>query len=1393
MKSKALEVNLSDTRIDIDIDPDYGVLQEIASGYFGVLKRMNAYLRELSHPLKNWAFIVDETRHFSLHYFYLYKDHEKGHQAFERFINILLCAFDSIKQEKIKQDACGNLMRLMHQVLKEDSTNRVRFARIVNQTFDTIVSLGTPDFYYFVRCYYQPKPVSQLLSLMGPADELDLTPTNLFLEKYYQHTFAYFLEEKNAQEWMDEDKAAQQHHTLMRSILQPVSRDMLAQIHDNLDRALKVHPKNSCALTADLLDIPGYMDLVNRFKIIPKKIIDQIPDEALGKHLKLMFLFYMIHVPGLSMVHEETLREINRTLTYLIGNQNFKHDLNMIDRTFGLLKGHTGTFPGTVLDCIHRVGEAVYNIREVELINYFIDHVINTGFQFPTIIGTGEDWQIKGNNAHVKNIRIFLDLVGKNPKLSRRLISALIISLSLGGVHIKDTDLFPRDMTKLLNANIEPVFNLIKQLARRLPIFFNEIGAEGQLRDISTQLDETCRRQDRLVHFLRKQTHVESSSRVVEFTERLLTFWKTGDKNLLKAFVPPSLFEWIQSDGEYVDGLRTILLEIETQGFIEPRDYLMISKNAISRYAEQVEGVSRKDQTRIKLAIELYQLLNQKYNFDNIELKHYLAQPGHDPILETDRLWDALNERDIKKKISLLLDVANSLKSIILSSAVYDVKEFIYNKRHFAVDIPSMYGSYHEAKFDALGLTLRIDNLINVFFEELTGNTDLYLITKATFEEILTILELFAKALKTDGIFSNKMELQLEFLRYSIQIKECSFTQYMDIFRGFSAAVRDMINDHFNNIHTANFFQIGAQIRKEQVLKRFYSNENFEDRQKFIQRASEIFFRDCIVTSLGLQQLDVFLNRILGTLFRQSEELTQSDLNKLLNFDPQNAVAPIDGSLSIGSNIIFLGNKGLNLIKMRRLGLPVPHGFIITTEVFRCLDIIDKYPPAAKNFKRHVGEKLADLEKMTGKTFGDATNPLLLSVRSGSSISQPGMMDSFLNVGINEEIASSLARSTDNAWFAWDSYRRFLQGYGMAFNLARDEFDHLMNSCKQRFSRQFKKDFTGEEMKSTALVYQTFILDHGIEIKTSPMDQLYLAINKVFDSWHSSRARNYRRIMGISDDWGTAVTIQEMIFGNRSDMSGSGVVFSHSPKLPGDTIRLWGDFTIGNQGEDVVSGLVKTIAISEMQRELEDRETHSSLELAFPDIYNRLKAIMNTLVYDEGWNPQEIEFTFEGPNATDLHLLQARDMALRDRPVIQSFDQSYDTLDRRYLSRGIGVSGGPMSGRIVFTLEEIQMYRKADAGTPLIILREDTVPDDILEIDAADGILTARGGVTSHAAIVAYSLGKTCVVGCKHLVCNEKEKTCMLNGRQLTSGDYISINGQEGSVYKGQMELTRLT
>jgi pyruvate,orthophosphate dikinase len=299
---------------------------------------------------------------------------------------------------------------------------------------------------------------------------------------------------------------------------------------------------------------------------------------------------------------------------------------------------------------------------------------------------------------------------------------------------------------------------------------------------------------------------------------------------------------------------------------------------------------------------------------------------------------------------------------------------------------------------------------------------------------------------------------------------------------------------------------------------------------------------------------------------------------------------------------------------------------------------------------------------------------------------------------------------------------------------------------------------------------------------------LWLAVRKVFDSWDTEKAVTFRQIMGISNDWGTAVTVQEMVFGNLSGHSGTGVVFTHNPRWPSDTIHLWGDYTTGNQGEDIVSGLVKTLPISIRQAEMENRDTEAALERLYPNIYTAIRNFAKRLIYEEKWAPQEMEFTFEDPSEEAFYFLQTRDMTIREVKKVLSFIKK-PGIRVPPVGHGIGVSGGAMTGRVVYNMEEVRHWREKEPETSLILIRNDTVPDDIREIYATDGLLTARGGSTSHAAIVAHRLGKTCVVGCADLVCMEKEGRCILNRMSFRAGDMISLDGREGSVYSGMLEV----
>jgi len=310
------------------------------------------------------------------------------------------------------------------------------------------------------------------------------------------------------------------------------------------------------------------------------------------------------------------------------------------------------------------------------------------------IEGVGNDWQVKVNSTHISNIRTWLELIELNPKWSANLLSCLIINLSISGVFIKDTDLFPRDITKLLNSDIKPAYNLAKQLMRLFPVYFNDIGAEGKLRDISTDIDDIIGRKDVLVHFLRKQSHVESNNLIISFMEAVLNFWKTRKKSLLEPFVPPSIYSQITTkgpyitDGPYVDGVHLAMTRLEQKGLNLPADFIAIKDEKIKEIFADIKEVPQVDLQRLKLAISFYKLLNQKYNLDfiemdnhiaqlkaEVEMDHYIAQLKVEAFPHLDRLKKALTEPRLKKKLSMLIDYIELLKNLILSHKSYEARE----------------------------------------------------------------------------------------------------------------------------------------------------------------------------------------------------------------------------------------------------------------------------------------------------------------------------------------------------------------------------------------------------------------------------------------------------------------------------------------------------------------------------------------------------------------------------------------------------------------------------------------------------------------------------------------------------------------------------------------------
>ncbi|AEM78494.1 pyruvate, phosphate dikinase [Thermoanaerobacter wiegelii] len=494
----------------------------------------------------------------------------------------------------------------------------------------------------------------------------------------------------------------------------------------------------------------------------------------------------------------------------------------------------------------------------------------------------------------------------------------------------------------------------------------------------------------------------------------------------------------------------------------------------------------------------------------------------------------------------------------------------------------------------------------------------------------------------------------------------------------------------------------------------------------------------------------------------------------------------------------LLGGKGANLAEMTKLGLPVPQGFTVTTEA--CTRYYQDGKTIAPEIVEQIYEYMAKLEEITGKKFGDPTNPLLVSVRSGARVSMPGMMDTILNLGLNDETVEGLAKATNNERFAYDSYRRFIQMFSdVVMGIDKNKFEAILDEVKEENGAKFDTDLTAENLKEVVKRFkELYKKEMGVDFPQDPKEQLLEAVKAVFRSWDNPRAIVYRRLNDIPSDWGTAVNVQSMVFGNMGNDSGTGVAFTRNPAT-GEK-ALFGEFLMNAQGEDVVAGIRTPQPIS-------------TLKETMPEVYNQFAEIAEKLEKHYK-DMQDIEFTIEKGKlymlqtrngkrtaqaalkvAVDLvaeGLIDEKTAVLRVDP--KQLDQLlHPTFEANALkaakpvAKGLPASPGAASGKVYFTADEAIEAAKS-RGERVILVRTETSPDDIEGMSVAQGILTTRGGMTSHAAVVARGMGTACVVGCGDAKIDEQAKVMRIGDIEVHEGDYISIDGSTGNVYIGEIK-----
>ena len=488
----------------------------------------------------------------------------------------------------------------------------------------------------------------------------------------------------------------------------------------------------------------------------------------------------------------------------------------------------------------------------------------------------------------------------------------------------------------------------------------------------------------------------------------------------------------------------------------------------------------------------------------------------------------------------------------------------------------------------------------------------------------------------------------------------------------------------------------------------------------------------------------------------------------------------------------LLGGKGANLAEMTNLGIPVPQGFIVTTEA--CVKYYDDGKKISDEVVGQVEKGVVELEKVSGKKFGSLENPLLVSVRSGARVSMPGMMDTILNLGLNDETVEVMGKLTNNVRFAYDSYRRFIQMFSdVVMGIEKKKFEGKIDAMKAAKGVKYDTELTADDLKELVKEFKAiYKAEKGEDFPQDPKTQLYESITAVFRSWDNPRAIVYRRLNDIPGDWGTAVSVMSMVFGNMGETSGTGVAFTRNPAT-GEK-KIFGEYLINAQGEDVVAGIRTPQPITKLEQDL-------------PECYKQFMDIAHTLE-NHYKDMQDMEFTIENGK---LYFLQTRNgkrtaqaalkiavdlvkegLLTKEQAILKVEPKQLDTLlhpnfdanelaKAAVIAKGLPASPGAACGKVCFTAEEAK--ERHEKGEKVVLVRLETSPEDIEGMIASEGILTGRGGMTSHAAVVARGMGTCCVAGCGSIKVNEEAKTLEVDGKVYTANDYLSLDGSTGNVY----------
>ncbi len=1006
------------------------------------------------------------------------------------------------------------------------------------------------------------------------------------------------------------------------------------------------------------------------------------------------------------------------------------------------------------------VAAAILAAKDSALLSTYKEYL--TGIIIPSsgIRGfSGETWAEIINPVHLERLSKFLKILSIEQTAFREVLIHVVCNLHVSGVFIPDDRLFQREVSAYLNSGVlAGDFLLHYMLLKRLPVYYNEVGATGLIRDFTTEIDSWGN--DTVLYFLRKQIHVNASNHNVGLIEQVIRAWVGKSIEPLRQVVPEEVLA--KFDSSVLDGYSTAAVsllryfDVLDDAGLHPDRILTLQEEALRVRLERMD-ISGEVRSKIFLLLRIYQEAVKKYAC-------------------------ACGDRNMPDDAEALMKLAGrlrELKAVVLSPQKTRSEESFYFKRHIAFGIPSVMGSYHEPKFDAMGEALRIEESARIFMENVSSR-----ILEAGAKFAMKNVRAWAKSLvAAAGLleFHGQRNYQVEEILAILTGCELHLSQVVDLLRIWQKELTWTV-EFLSGTFRGPLIKVLRAFPEEELPDRLkglrYSDSDFMD------KATDIIMRDMLNSVAGFLEPDRLLNNMITVLRKRllsgSEDEVMSQKEKAGEEDNYmlDTLTRADAMLLAPR----IGGKAKNLVYLHAGGLPVPPGAVFSAA------LNPRYEEHTGNqaFDEVLRETVRDLEERTGTVYGCREEgnkpPLFLSVRSGSYISMPGILSSVLYCGMNDLTHKRFLESEGDAWLAWDSLRRFIENYGtVVLGLEMNFFDEISEKVSGRRG-QFRRDqITPAGLEQIVRGYRAALNERGLRIPDDVFVQLKECIRSVYGSWYSKKAVQFRQAMEVSEYWGTSVTLMQMVYGN-SRGAGASVFFTRSPVTL--EREIYGDTMEEVTGGDLVSGryLSRPLSVKQSQAGKSLEETDPALFKLHEEAAFRIEEAMGGL-------PQEVEITYTkdaGGNRT-LHVLQTRRMESH-RGFRKRFADVCLTLGN-VIGRGAGVHGGALSGVATFAASLVRLKNLKELyGMPVILLRNMASTEDVSLMSEINGIIAAGGGVASHASILAQKFGLTAIVGCSDMEVklDENGESYALIGRQIiTEGMPISMDGSTGLIYSG--------